>query len=164
MFNPLTCNMENHSPTPENQPPSGHDPLTQSIIDLAAEGVDFFEARFDGFDFSVGSLAVVEELLEEASDFFENMSVERQDQIVAQIGAYVFEVARRNYGGRYFWYDARKQPILVTGQPHFEISLLAYDKVRGRLKNGAEDNIPFFFEGYADRVRNAKPGDKAMVV
>lgn len=156
--------MENRAPTTGNQPPNGNDEFTQGMIDLAAEGVDFFEARFDGFDYSVASLSVIEELLEEASDFYEDMPTERQDEVVAQIGAYVFEVARRNFGGRYFWYDARNQPILVTGLPDFEISLLAYDKVRGRLVNGAEDNIPFFFEGYADRVRNAKPGDKAMVV
>jgi hypothetical protein len=156
--------MENHPPASGNQPVGGNDEFTQGMVDLAAEGVDFFEVRFDGFDYSVASLAVIDELLEEASDFFEDMDSERQDQIVEQIGAYIFEVARRNFGGRYFWYDARNQPILVTGLPDFEISLLAYDKVRGRLENGAEDNIPFFFEGYADRVKNAKPGDMAMIV
>lgn len=156
--------MENHPPTPENPTPGGHDAATEDMIALAAECVDFFETRFDGFDYSEASLAVVEELLGEASDFFENMSPARQDQIVRQVGAYVFEVARRNFGGRYFWYDARKQPILVTGLPHFEISLLAFDKVRGRLVNGPEDSIPFFFDGFADRVRKAKPGDKATIV
>lgn len=140
------------------------DEFTQRMIDLAAEGVDFFEVRFDGFDYSEESLEIVEELLEEASDFFEGMDPERQNQVVEQVGAYVFEVARRNFGGRYFWYDARNQPILVTGLPEFEISLLANEKVRGRLVNGPEDSIPFFFEGYADRVRRAKPGDKAMIV
>ena len=148
----------------ENPALSSLDALTQQMISLAAEGVDFFEVRFDGFDYTQASLAVVEELLHEASDFYENMSAERQDQIVEQVGAYVFEVARRNFGGRYFWYDAGDQPILSTGLPVFEISLLVYDKVRGRLKNGPEDNIPFFFEGYAERVRQAKPGDKAMIV
>ncbi len=156
--------MENHPPTPPNQSPGDHDAATEDMIALAAECVDFFEARFDGFDYSEASLAVVEELLGEASDFFENMSPKRQDQIVSQVGAYVFEVARRNLGGRYFWYDAGKQPILVTGLPEFEISMLAYDKVRGRLVNGPEDSILFFFEGYAERVRAAKPGDKAMIV
>ena len=148
----------------ENPALSSLDDLTQQMISLAAEGVDFFEVRFDGFDYTQASLAVVEELLHEASDFYENMSAERQDQIVEQVGAYVFEVARRNFGGRYFWYDTGDQPILSTGLPVFEISLLVYDKVRGRLKNGPEDNIPFFFEGYAERVRQAKPGDKAMIV
>ena len=148
----------------ENPALSSLDTLTQQMISLAAEGVDFFEVRFDGFDYTQASLAVVEELLHEASDFYENMSAERQDQIVEQVGAYVFEVARRNFGGRYFWYDTGDQPILSTGLPVFEISLLVYDKVRGRLKNGPEDSIPFFFEGYAERVRQAKPGDKAMIV
>lgn len=151
------------SSSPENQS-TGNDPFTQAMIELAAECVDFFETRFDGFDYSVASLEVIEELLQEASDYLPDMPSERVDQIVEQVGAYVFEVARRNFGGMYLWYDAREQPILVTGMPEFEISLLAYDKVRGRLENGPEDNIPFFFEGYAERVRNAKPGDKAMIV
>lgn len=140
------------------------DAFTQHMIDLAAEGVDFFEVRFDGFDYSVESLSVVEELLAEASDYFEGMDADRQDQVVEQVGAYVFEVARRNFGGRYFWYEAGNQPILVTGLPEFEISLLANGKVRGRLVNGPEDSIPFFFQGYVERVRGAKPGDKAMIV
>ena len=140
------------------------DAFTRHMMDLAAEGVDFFEVRFDGFDYSVESLEVVEELLEEASDYYEAMDAERQNVIVEQVGAYVFEVARRNFGGRYFWYEAGKQPILVTGMPEFEISLLTFDKVRGRLVNGAEDSIPFFFQGYVERVRGAKPGDKAMIV
>ena len=147
---------ENHS--------TGNDPFTQAMVELAAECVDFFETRFEGFDYSVASLAVIDELLQEASDYLPGMAVERVDQIVEQVGAYVFEVARRNFGGIYLWYDAREQPLLVTGLPEFEISLLAYDKVRGRLENGPEDNIPYFFEGYAERVRNAKPGDKAMIV
>jgi hypothetical protein len=155
--------MEHQPPFQEDQPQGAHDAFTQAMIALAAEGVDFFEARFDGFDYSVASIAIVEELLGEASDYYENMSAERQDQVVEQVGAYIFEVARRNFGGQYFWYDAGQQPILVTGLPLFEISLLAYDKVRGRLKKGPEDDIPFFFAGYATRVQAAQPGDKAMI-
>jgi hypothetical protein len=156
--------MEYQPTSPEDQPQGAHNAFTQQMIALAAEGVDFFEARFDGFDYSVESLVIVEELLGEASDYYENMSAKRQDQIVAQVGAYIFEVARRNFGGQYFWYDAGEQPILVTGLPQFEISLLAYDKVRGRLKKNPEDDIPFFFAGYATRVQAAQPGDKALLV
>ena len=156
--------MDHHTSLDSGAPKDGLDDFTKGMIDLAAECVDFFEVRFDGFDYSEESLAVVDELLQEASDFFPDMDAGRQDQIVEQVGAYIFEVARRNLGGRYFWYEARRQPILVTGLPEFEISLLAFDKVRGRLENGPEDSIPFFFEGFASRVRQAKPGDKAMIV
>jgi hypothetical protein len=46
----------------------------------------------------------------------------------------------------------------VTGQPEFEVSLLACEKVKGRLKNGYEDNIPFFFDGYKERVEKKESG------
>jgi hypothetical protein len=156
--------MKDHPHTPENPSPDGDDIGTIEIVSLAAKCVDFFGARFDGFDYSEASLAVVEELLGEASDYFQNMDRNRQEQIVQQVGSYVLEVARRNFGGQYFWYNSRNQPILVIGLPDFEVSLLAWDKVRGRLSNGPEDNIEFFFKGYAERVRNAKPGDKAQIV
>lgn len=149
------------SPTPENPPTAT---LLDSMIALAAEAADYFEARFLGFDYSVGSLQLLDDLLDEAGDYYENMSVERRQEIVEMAGAYLFEVARKAHGGQYFWYDAQQQPILVAGLPEFEISLLAYDKVRGRLVNGAEDNIPFFYQGFAERVQRAKPGDKALIV
>ena len=80
-----------------------------------------------------------------------------------QAGSYVFEVARRNYGGKYYWYDQMNQPILVTGQPNFEISIIAFDKVKMRIENGKEDKIPFYFNGYEERVKAGKSGDKALI-
>jgi len=68
-----------------------------------------------------------------------------KSDFIAQAGSYIFEVARRNLGGKYFWYDRLNQPIFVTGIPIFEISLLAFDKVKMRIENGKEDNIPYFF-------------------
>lgn len=118
----------------------------------------------DQLDFSVESLGVVEELLEEASDFYEDMPAPRKDSLVNMFGCYVMEVARSNFGGTYFWYDALNQPILVTGLPDFEISITACEKVKGRLTKGEEDNIPFYFAGYVERVKTAKKGDKAYIV
>ena len=97
-------------------------------------------------------------------DFADQMDEGMRSDLIAQAGSYIFEVARRTYGGKYYWYDQLNQPIFVTGQPNFEISFLAFEKVKGRLENGAEDNIPFFFQGYVERVKNAKTGDKAMIV
>ena len=74
-----------------------------------------------------------------------------------------FEMECRNYGGTYYWYYQMDQPILVTGQPEFEISLLANLKVRDRIQYGADENIPFYFEGYIHKVKTAKKGDKTLV-
>jgi hypothetical protein len=140
------------------------DKFTQQMIDDSYKCIDSFKERFNGLDFSINSLNIVDDILEEVSDYKDEMSEGQLDSIVHTIGSYVFEVARRNFGGKYFWYEHLKQPILVTGQPNFEISLLVIEKVKGRIQNGSEDNIPFFFQGYVERIKNAKRGDQAMIV
>jgi hypothetical protein len=140
------------------------DEFTQQMIDTSSKCVDRFQGRFIGLNFSVESLKVVDNILEEVSEFKEDMNEGQINNVIQTVGSYIFEVARKNFGGRYFWYDQLNQPILVTGQPNFEISLLAFEKVKGRIQNGKEDNIPFFFQGYVERVNKAKPGDKAMIV
>lgn len=51
----------------------------------------------------------------------------------------------------------------MTGQPDFEISILAHKKVKDRIAYGADENIPFYFKGYADRVKLGKKGDKVLI-
>lgn len=112
-------------------------------------------------DFSIDSLQALDEIIEENTPFFKQADDETKRKMIIKIGSYIFEVARQNFGGRYFWYDRLDQPILVTGQPEFEMSLLAYEKVKGRFMNGTEDNIPFFFDGYVQGVNNKE--NKMMV-
>ncbi|WP_029902920.1 hypothetical protein [Prevotella sp. 10(H)] len=112
-------------------------------------------------DFSVESLQLLDDIMEENTSFYMQGNDETKRIMVIKIGAYIFEVARQNFGGRYYWYDRLNQPILVTGQPEFEMSLLAYEKVKGRFENGSEDNIPFFFDGY---VQGVKSKESMMIV
>ncbi|AYB35004.1 hypothetical protein [Chryseolinea soli] len=140
------------------------DEFAQQMSDAAEACADHFKGRYGVLDFSERSLQIVDTILEDASDFYPEMEEAQQQWIVSSVGSYIFEVARRNFGGKYFWFDQRAQPILVTGQPRFEISIVVFDKVAGRLTNGKEDNIPYFFEGYAERVRKAKDGDRATIV
>lgn len=114
-------------------------------------------------DFSVNSLKALDELLDQFHQNKNDIDDEMKSDVIAQAGSYIFEVARRNYGGKYFWYNQLNQPILVTGQPDFEISIIAFDKVRMRIENGKEDQIPFYFRGYEERVRKGISGDKAMI-
>ncbi len=137
------------------------DQLDDFTIDIM-KSADFFVSntsnRFPGLDYSVKSLEQVDNALEEASDFYDEMTSEQQQNIISTTGSYVFEVARKNFGGKYFWYDKLNQPIFVTGQPEFEVSILVFEKVKGRLENGKEDNIPFYFAGYIERVKNKQSG------
>ena len=141
------------------------DEFTQQMKYTAESCINHFKERYgNSLDYSEKSLHIIDEILEEAADFYPEMAEDEQKWIVQSVGSYIFEVARTNYGGKYFWFDQREQPIFVTGQPEFNISIVVFDKVIGRLTNGKEDNIPYFFEGYSERVKKAKPGDNATIV
>jgi len=117
------------------------DDFTKDVTKSADFFVNRSKDRFNGLNFSVKSLEVVDKVLTEASDFYGEMNDQQKQNLISTTGSYIFEVARRNFGGNYFWYNQLNQPILVTGQPNFEASILAFDKVKGRLENGSEDNI-----------------------
>jgi len=104
-------------------------------------------------DYSVESLKSLDLLIEENSEFYKGADNETKRKMIIKIGSYIFEVARKNFGGQYYWYNRLDQPILVSGQPEFEMSLLSYEKVKGRFENGYEDNIPSFFEGYIEGIK-----------
>ncbi|WP_433620539.1 hypothetical protein [Paenibacillus cellulositrophicus] len=59
----------------------------------------------------------------------------------------------------------RDQPVLVTGEPDYSISIFAFDKVKGRIQNGKEDEIPYYFDGYIEAVKKGKKtGYRATIV
>jgi hypothetical protein len=115
-------------------------------------------------DYSEGSLAVVEEILSEAAGYASEMSAGEVRKLTEDFGCYVLEVARRTYGGTYRWAEDRDAPVLITGEPVFHVAILAWDKVRGRLAGDEGDNIPFFYQGYSERARRARPGDRVIFV
>ncbi|GJM69701.1 hypothetical protein HMSSN036_19170 [Paenibacillus macerans] len=127
--------------------------LEQDILSTAESFTKNFADK-GNFDFSIESLHDVDDLLDELCDF--ELDEDHLDSISSMVGCYIFEVARRSYGGKYYWVQDRKQPILITGEPDFSISLLAFDKVKGRILNGTEDNIPFYFNGYVEAVKKGK--------
>lgn len=105
-------------------------------------------------DYSVSSLHLLDRILDQTADYYNTqMDYETQKRTIKKSASYIFEVAKQNFGGKYLWYEQLNQPVLVTGQPDFDVSLIAYEKVKGRLENGIEDNIPFFFEGYIQAVQ-----------
>ena len=114
------------------------------------------------FDYSIKSLETVDKLLEEISDYA--LDEEALDNTASMVGCYIFETARRNYGGEYLWIKKEQQPVLIGGLPNFQVSIRAWEKVRGRLLNGKEDNIPFYVAGYKEHIDQAKKGDFIMIV
>ncbi|WP_010492873.1 hypothetical protein [Paenibacillus elgii] len=127
--------------------------LEQDII-LTAESFTKNFSDKGNFDFSVDSLRNVDDILEELGGFELDDNI--LDSVSSMAGCYIFEVARRNYGGKYYWIQERKQPVLVTGEPEFSISIMAFEKVRSRIQNGKEDEIPYYFDGYIRAVEKGK--------
>ena len=82
------------------------------------------------------------------------------------VGSYVFETARKNYGGEYFWIQEEKQPVLIAGFPDFTVSMKAWEKVRRRLINGQEDCISFYINGFKEHIEKGKTqkGYSAVIV
>ena len=145
------------------------DNIQQKFISKATSNAEkivrAFNSKYDGaFDYSIRSLNVLDSLIEDFSDFADVSDEEIIDDFCAQAGSYILEVARRTYGGVYFWEDNLKQPLLKTGLPDFEISILTFQKVKNRIVNGDEDNIPYFFKSYSECVRKAEKGSVVTFV
>ena len=139
--------------------------LQQEVQRLAAQAQADFNDRADGkLDFSEESLQIVEEMLAEASTYRDDLPSETVEGIVTRFGCYILEVGRQQFGGTYSWLEERNQPVLVVGNPQSHTALGTWDKVRGRLSGDAGDNIPFFFEGFAKRVRMSSAGSRALYI
>lgn len=117
---------------------------------------DYFVEHFpDGeLDYSFESLILLEEYLDDLSCF--GLEDESLDNASEQIGSYIFETARRCFGGEYKWSEQYDQPVLVMGLPEFSVAIMAFDKVRKRLTNGSEDSIPFYVSGYKEHIEKGK--------
>ncbi|NMM62446.1 hypothetical protein HBE96_07030 [Clostridium sp. P21] len=136
--------------------------LKSDVINTAESFTRNFSNK-GNFDYSVESLIKVEDLLDELSKF--ELGENNLYSVSSMVGSYILEVARRNYGGEYYWIQENEQPILVTGKPDFDVSIYAFQKVKDRLINGEEDNIMFYFKGYIEAVeRGRKTGDCITIV
>ncbi len=139
--------------------------LANEVAATAQDAVDLSEAlSFGVLDYTEQSLAILELMAEEVSDYFEEMTPEQQQVASQQFGCYILEVARRQFGGEYAWFDQRDQPVLVVGQPAFRLGMITWDKALGRLSGDTADNFGFFYSGFAERVRNAEPGLDVLYV
>src|SRR5215203_2874305 len=108
----------NNEKQPEPQTPKETDNIVdeaqQQFIDdsisNAERFVQSFNEKYDGaFDYSENSLEALDELIESFADFADEIDEEMKSDLIAQAGSYILEVARRNFGGRYFWYDQLDQ-------------------------------------------------------
>jgi hypothetical protein len=73
-------------------------------------------------------------------------------------------VGFKTFGGQFLWHEGRDQPVLVVGEPECRVAMITWDKVVGRLKGDKADSIPFFWQGFAERARERKPGTDVLFV
>lgn len=138
----------------ENENTSEDNPLMKDSIHTAESFTKNF-ADWGNFDFSIESLQLVDDLLDEMSDYVSD----KEDLLYntyTMVGSYVFEVVRRKFGGKYYWERKEEQPLLVVGEPDFSVCFRAWEKVKGRLVNGAEDSIPFYVDGIIEHIEKGK--------
>ncbi|TGX50162.1 hypothetical protein E5A73_17215 [Sphingomonas gei] len=134
---------------PDGMPAS----IEQGMEWQAADFVNAFSpagSPIDGskLDYSEASLELVDRVL----DDFYRKEAPLPDDLHFLISAYVFEVARRAFGGRYLRGDEENPFVLVIGEKPAEVGVCVMSKVHGRALNGPEDGIPFFYAGIAPLV------------
>lgn len=120
----------------------------------------FQQASGGPLDFTERSLERVELLLNEASRYFQQTNEQDRDTLVELLGCYVLQVARTEFSGDFFWHQ--DLPLLVVGEPLFHVALFPFPKVRGRLAGDKGDNIPFFYQGFAERARAREAGKRVL--
>ena len=139
--------------------------LMEDIVTTAQNFVQNMQQYYETpLDYSFESLAEVDEMLGGLGKRREEFREEGFFDLYSMTGCYVFEVARRNFGGEYFWIEEEQQPILVAGLPEFSVGMKAWEKVQGRLANGKEDNIPFYVAGYSEHIEKAQKGTRVTIV
>ncbi len=95
--------------------------MTNQVQENAASAVEQLQERAGGkLDYSPASLAIVEEILAEASK--QKLNSTSRDALVELLGCYILEVGQREHGGKYAYFEARKQPVLVVGEPDFHVA------------------------------------------
>lgn len=138
-------------------------PLMQDIIHTAESFAENFKDH-GSFDFSIQSLKLVDDLLGEVRDF-----IDEEDalyNIYTMVGSYIFEIVRGNFGGNYYWLQKESQPMLVIGEPDYSVTFMAWEKVKGHILKGAEDNIPFYIDGVIQQIERGKqqPGLRVQII
>ena len=137
--------------------------IQEEVTAAADRAVAALQARAGGrLDFSVASLAAVDEMLAEASAYVAELDEAVVTGLVQQLGCYVLEVGRRAFGGEYFWHEEGEQPILVLGEPAAHVALMTWSKVVGRLTGDVEDDIVVFFNGFAAKAARPEPGSDVL--
>lgn len=110
------------------------------IHKTAVNAVENFQARAARkLDYSQLSLEAIEEMSTQASEFVDKMDKDQIDDLVQMFGCYVFEVARQEFGGQFFWHAKYNQPgehvkYVDTNELNYEEVLVTTDELSTQFK------------------------------
>ena len=138
--------------------------LTKLVIDssrFAVNGLTPPTSR-KKLDFTFESIAVLDDVIDIASDFIGDMGDKKTKLMVRDYGCYMLEVVRNNFGGEYTIFEGKDLPVLIVGAPESEITISPFDKVRGKLGGDLADDLIFFMEGVKQTLETMKPGQKSL--
>ncbi len=139
------------------------DDLGLQIKEKADLAVIQFQERAGGkLNYSPESLSIIEEMLAEASEFYNELPSDQVESLSQLMGSYILYVGYKEHGGNFYWSDEKNQPVLVVGEPDYKIAIMTFFKVKGRLAGDGADNIPFFYDGFSKRVNSAVKGTSAL--
>lgn len=99
-------------------------------------------------DYTPASLDALDDLLGE----FHTYGAEAPDEVINGAGCYLMEVGRAEHGGVYQAFNEDDPLVLVVQHEAGQVGLLATSKVKARVVNGPEDNLPFFYAGFSQAV------------
>ena len=116
-------------------------------------------------DYSRESLNSIENVLDDLSDITYEVDIELVGNAINLHASYILNVAYNEFGGRFSVIKRGNEvlPILIVGEPNFEVGIIAHDKVKGRINGDPADNIPFFYQGFVEHVESATPGKKVII-
>lgn len=127
------------------------DEVQEEFIERVNGAADAFLMVVDEpptLDYSIASITALDSVLEEVHGG--RLSLDPMETVGA--AAYIYEVARRHYGGLYEVCDDDDPVVLVTGEPEYAVCLCAISKVERRVRNGASERLPEFFLHYLRAV------------
>ncbi len=120
----------------------------ERVANAAREFVHAAQPETGQLDYSLSSIHALDAVLEAAH--LGNLPLTPMQTVGA--AAYLYEVARREYGGLYEVCDDEDPVVLVTGGPDAEVCLGAIAKVERRIRYGSDEAVPPFFERFKRAV------------
>ncbi|AHC49853.1 MULTISPECIES: hypothetical protein [Achromobacter] len=124
------------------------DEVQQEFVARVAHAAqDFVQAAGPdgaGLDYSLSSVHALDDALEAAH--LGTLPLTPMQTVGA--AAYLYEVARRAHGGLYEVCDDEDPVVLVCGSPETEVCFGAIAKVERRIRYGAAEAIPPYFDRF----------------